>query len=158
LEGKHPGNRVFPFGGVRNDVVPRRTTVGQGVYDLDVPYKWGGNDKSKGIDCSGLTQCVYKENGASIPRTAITQWNDSRFSLVRGDRMEGDLVFFQTKANNTKDRYSKSAGGFVTHVGVITKDGRMLHAASKGTKVETIEQYLKRTGSKLLGAKRMVRK
>lgn len=121
---------------------------------LNVPYKWGGTDREKGVDCSGLTQCIYRENGVAIPRTAIQQWRAKNFTAVRGQMMPGDLVFFETSANKTKDRYDKSAGGYVTHVAIVGNDGRLVQAVKGGTKVETLEQYLKRSKSKLLGIKR----
>src|SRR6185312_14049010 len=40
---------------------------------LGVPYQWGGTDPSKGLDCSGLTQLVYKNLGIDLPRTASQQ-------------------------------------------------------------------------------------
>ena len=39
---------------------------------LNVPYLWGGKSFF-GIDCSGLTQLVYKVNGRKIPRDTYQQ-------------------------------------------------------------------------------------
>jgi len=37
-------------------------------------YRYGGSSPSTGLDCSGLTQYVYKHLGRSIPRTAEAQY------------------------------------------------------------------------------------
>jgi hypothetical protein len=142
---------VDPAPGVKP--IRRTVPVGKAIVKLDVPYKWGGTDPNTGVDCSGLTQCIYKQNGVSIPRTAIQQWRSPKMVAVK-DYKPGDLVFFQSSANHTKDRYDKNAGGYVTHVAIIGNDGRIVQAVKGGTKTESLEAYLKRSGSKLLGVKR----
>ncbi|MDF2544573.1 MAG: hypothetical protein K0S47_4291 [Herbinix sp.] len=37
------------------------------------PYRWGGTSLTKGTDCSGFTQSVYKDMGIKIPRTSKMQ-------------------------------------------------------------------------------------
>lgn len=156
-----PANGAFqgPYApvGPDNGVKPRRRVVGVGnaQVSLGVPYKWGGTDPEKGVDCSSLTQCIYRDNGIQIPRTAIAQWNSPRMKpATLADMKPGDLVFFETSATKTKDRYSKSAGGYVTHVAVVGNDGKLVQAVSKGTTSESLQAYIKRSGSKLLGIKR----
>lgn len=63
---------------------------------LGLPYLWGGRS-TKGFDCSGFTQTVFKLNGISLPRDANMQvktgteitLNDSLTNLK-----PGDLLFF----------------------------------------------------------------
>src|SRR5690606_16347624 len=40
---------------------------------IGIPYVWGGNSLTKGVDCSGLVQQVYKQFGIALPRTADQQ-------------------------------------------------------------------------------------
>lgn len=37
------------------------------------PYVWGGTSLTKGTDCSGFTQSIYKHFGKSLPRTVEAQ-------------------------------------------------------------------------------------
>src|SRR6201995_2673172 len=40
---------------------------------LGLPYVWGGTDPTKGLDCSGLVQTVYKQLGIQLPRLSADQ-------------------------------------------------------------------------------------
>jgi len=70
-----------------------------------VPYVWGGNSLTDGVDCSGLVKRLYGEIGKNLPRTArdqalvgtpIKKWED-----LRG----GDRIYFwnasRTKISHT---------------------------------------------------------
>lgn len=64
---------------------------------LGNPYKWGGTDLDKGIDCSGFTQQIYKNFGFSLPRTSSEQ-RDAGVNVCMGfDKslvQPGDLVCY----------------------------------------------------------------
>jgi hypothetical protein len=90
---------------------------------LGTPYKWGGT-KSDGIDCSGLTQCVYNH----LPRTAAEQWKSTARTT---EPQPGDLVFLK----NTGGRKG------ITHVGIYAGDGKFIHAAAGGSR-KVIEDRL----------------
>jgi hypothetical protein len=87
---------------------------------LGVPYLWGGRT-FMGIDCSGLTQIVFRVFGKNIPRDAWQQaetGNRIKFSKAK----DGDLAFFR---NDT---------GKVVHVGIIFReDGilKIIHASGQ---------------------------
>ena len=85
---------------------------------LDVPYLWGGTS-AHGIDCSGLTQQVYRLNGVGLDRDADQQALGGRTVDVA---RPGDLFFFG------KDR--------VTHTAIATGERTFIHAPQSGQRVQ----------------------
>ncbi|MDI9932029.1 C40 family peptidase [Rhodococcus sp. IEGM 1354] len=55
-----------------------------------VPYAWGGTTPGTGLDCSGLTQWAYAQQGVDIPRLAQEQ--DIGTSVAAGEVQPGDLA------------------------------------------------------------------
>jgi hypothetical protein len=93
---------------------------------LGVPYLWGGTDPSKGLDCSGLTQLVYKNLGVDLPRVASQQATAGRPVASVADAHPGDLMFFD---------YSSSSAG-IDHVGIYVGNGKMIAAPQPGEVVK----------------------
>jgi hypothetical protein len=86
---------------------------------LGTPYRWGGNLKQIGTDCSGFTQSVFKEGFRfDLPRVSRDQYRTG-VSISRSKLRPGDLVFF-----DTRDR------GRVNHVGIYMGKNQMIHASS----------------------------
>ncbi|MBN2601061.1 MAG: C40 family peptidase [Candidatus Marinimicrobia bacterium] len=107
---------------------------------LGTPYVWGGTTPA-GLDCSGFTTLVYKEQGIMLPRTSSEQYNVGKTVPVDNVR-PGDLLFFNT------------FGSGVSHVGIYTDDHQMVHASSRdGVKYThfNTDYWQKR----LIGAKRV---
>jgi soluble lytic murein transglycosylase-like protein len=100
--------------------------VDQAQKYLGVPYLWGGTDPSKGLDCSGLTQLVYKNLGIDLPRTASQQATAGQPVASLAQARPGDLVFFD---------YSSSRAG-VDHVGIYLGAGKMIAAPQEGESVK----------------------
>lgn len=91
-------------------------------------YVYGGTSPSKGWDCSGFTQYVFKKHfGISIRRTAAEQAGQGT-SVSKNARSEwkpGDLLFYQEK-------------GRICHVAIYLGNGQMIHALN--TKYDTLIQ------------------
>jgi len=85
---------------------------------LGTPYLWGGTS-ARGIDCSGLTQQVYRLNGVALPRDADQQ---ALFGRPVDAAMPGDLFFF-------------GADG-VTHTAIASGPRTYVHAPRRGGAVE----------------------
>jgi len=88
---------------------------------LGVPYLWGGASE-KGYDCSGIVQRIYGLHGIMLPRDSDQQ-EAAGEPVTPGDDwsavQDGDLAFFHD-----------SPGGRATHVGILARGGRLLHAST----------------------------
>ncbi|GLY27012.1 transglycosylase SLT domain-containing protein [Kineosporia sp. NBRC 101731] len=93
---------------------------------LGVAYRWGGTDPETGLDCSGLTQLVYRQLGIELPRNSAMQaTKGTRVSSIAAAQ-PGDLVFF---------------GSPVHHVGIYLGDGKMIDAPKAGDVVRIRDVY-----------------
>lgn len=86
---------------------------------LGVPYRYGGDDPSRGFDCSGLVRHVFRDAlGVELPRRSDEIGRAGR--AVDRERLQpGDLVFFNT------------LGRAFSHVGIYIGDGRFVHAPAR---------------------------
>jgi cell wall-associated NlpC family hydrolase len=116
------------------------------VYALslsDTPYRYGGNTRESGFDCSGFVRHVYKETlGMSLPRTSSEiSRRGSAMSLSR--LQPGDLVFY-----NTLNRaYS--------HVGIYLGEGKFVHSPRAGSSVRVENMNEKYWVTRYNGARRL---
>ena len=106
-----------------------------------VPYVFGGTT-TKGFDCSGYVQYVFKDCKAKLPRLADEQALQGIF-VTQKQLRPGDLVFFTTYA----------AGA--SHVGIYAGDGQFWSASSsKGVILSSLkEEYWKQ---RYFGARRVL--
>jgi len=98
---------------------------------LGLPYIWGGTDPTKGMDCSGLVQRVYKDLGYDLPRVAADQARTGRPVASLADARPGDILAW--------DNSSRSPGA--DHVAIYIGDGKMIEAARPGTNIRVSDVY-----------------
>ncbi|MFF3669881.1 C40 family peptidase [Microtetraspora malaysiensis] len=100
------------------------------------PYSWGGGgpngpsygigrgSRTKGFDCSGLTEYAWAKAGVRIGTTTYEQWR-AGVRVPRAQIQPGDLLFYET---------NPSIPG-PDHVGIAIDATRMVHAPFTGSTV-----------------------
>ena len=73
-----------------------------------VPYVWGGESLTSGVDCSGFVGKVYEHFGIGLPRTSREQAAAAKHIELE-EAKPGDLVF-------------KSTNGTITHVMMVVEN------------------------------------
>ena len=87
---------------------------------LGLPYIWGGNDPSVGLDCSSFVQNVFKDLGYNLPRVTWDQMNAGTKVDSMAQAQPGDLLF-------THD------GG---HVSIYLGNGKVVDAPQPGQTIQ----------------------
>lgn len=102
----------------------RATVIRAAKTALGTPYKWGGNSLRNGVDCSGLVQEAYQRAGIALPRVSADQ---ARFGHRRkiSNLVPGDLVAWNNSSRNHG----------ADHIAIYIGHGRIIEAASAGTRV-----------------------
>ena len=98
--------------------VRKQDIVSTALLYLNSPYLWGGKSPF-GIDCSGLTQMVYKLCGIKLFRDASQQALQGQGLSFIEEAEPGDLAFFDNDE------------GQIIHVGIIMKNNYIIHAHGK---------------------------
>jgi cell wall-associated NlpC family hydrolase len=98
---------------------------------IGTPYKWGGNDISRGIDCSAFVKDVFDKIGVDLPRTAAEQYKVGKAVPRIEDLQPGDRLYFWDKKRN-----------LIGHTGIFTgfrEDGGayFIHSSSNNGGVGT---------------------
>ena len=93
---------------------------------LGVPYVWGGTDPTKGLDCSGLVQLVYKKMGIELPRVSYQQAKVGTAVPSLDQAQPGDILAF---------------GSPVHHVAIYIGDHKMIEAPRPGKDVQVSDVY-----------------
>ncbi len=96
---------------------------------LGLPYVWGGTDPSKGLDCSGLVQLVYRNLGIELPRVSYQQAAEGRPVASMAEAQPGDLLAWDNSSRNNG----------VDHIAIYIGDGKMIEAPRTGLNVRIID-------------------
>ncbi|MCX8021575.1 MAG: C40 family peptidase [Syntrophorhabdaceae bacterium] len=110
----------------------RRQIVDTAELFLGTPYLWGGrsiyapSDKNtkgvlRGVDCSGLTNLVYRVYNIDIPRNAHDQWLACEH-IDYNSLAPGDLIFLSSTGDED----------FIDHVMLYTGDEGFIEAPGTG--------------------------
>ncbi|HUS87529.1 MAG TPA: C40 family peptidase [Bacteroidales bacterium] len=116
---------------------------------LNAPYLWGGRTPA-GIDCSGLTQIVYKLHKIRIPRDSYEQAERGVTIDFLSDALPGDLIFFDDDS------------GKICHVGIYYDEGKILHCSGR-VRIDVIDHQgiyrddLKKYSHRLRVIKRIIK-
>lgn len=108
----------------------RGTSADAAAYALNyigTPYVWGGNDPSRGVDCSGLVQQMFgRIAGQNLPRTAAEQVKVGTPVTRLEDLRKGDRLYFWDAKR-----------GKVGHTGIYLGNGYFVHSSSNHKGVAT---------------------
>ncbi len=108
---------------------------------LGIGGERGGDTPATGFDASGLVAWAYREQGVTLPRSAVAQ---SRVGtpVEPTDLEAGDAVFFSDPS------------GLVTGVGLYLGDGQFVHAPGPGEPVTIASLYEPHHAGSYAGARR----
>jgi len=112
------------YGEIKN---PREVAIRQALKYFNAPYLWGGRTPF-GVDCSGLSQIIYKMIGIPIPRDAGEQVKTGTALSFVDEAQPGDLAFFDDEEGN------------IVHVGIIWKRNKIIHASGK-VRIDNVDQF-----------------
>jgi cell wall-associated NlpC family hydrolase/SH3-like domain-containing protein len=103
----------------------RKELVDYALTFVGNPYVWGGTSLTKGADCSGFTQQIFKKYGVTLDRCSYQQAENGTeisFEQLRA----GDLLFYFDKELQR-----------IGHVAIYMGDGKIVHAKSKADGITT---------------------
>ncbi|WP_079703776.1 C40 family peptidase [Daejeonella lutea] len=111
-------------------IKPAKDKFRNGVADaamfyLNAPYLWGGKSVF-GIDCSGLTQMVFRQFGLKLKRDAYQQAEQGELVGFLQECKAGDLAFFDNDE------------GRIVHVGIMLDNEQIIHASGR-VRIDSID-------------------
>ncbi len=108
---------------------------------IGTPYVSGGNSLTKGVDCSGFTQQVFRNFNVKLDRRSRDQFANNGVSIKKADLKPGDLVFYGYNS--------------VTHVAIYIGNEQIIHSPVPG-KTVSIAPVWQRGDAPIMGYKRVV--
>lgn len=121
-----PGRHLSPVRITKvSQAVGSQEILMQGMSLIGTPYRYGGNSRDQGFDCSGMVRYVYQQAlNVPLPRTARDIAAVSQ-KIPLSRLQVGDLVFFNTN------------GQPYSHVGLYIGQGKFIHAPSSNGVIRT---------------------
>lgn len=116
----------------------RAEVVSAALSQVGTPYRYGGNQPGRALDCSGLTHYAYRAAGVRIPRNSLDQLRAAR-RVDPKCPLPGDLVFFKT-------------GPGTHHVGLMVDANRFVHASTSEHQVALTRLRARYWQARYLGA------
>lgn len=108
---------------------------------LGNPYVYGGNSLTKGADCSGFTQQVFKNFGIQLQRSSRSQYASNGYRVSKEQLLPGDLVFY-------------GYNGYIDHVAIYAGNNQIIHASTPKTGICMGKlEY----GKPIIGMKRVIK-
>ena len=118
------GTGTSAAGGTTGDSV-----VAQAKKYLGLPYVWGGTDPTKGMDCSGLVQVVYKQFGIDLPRLSADQARSGTAVASLDQAKPGDLLAWDNSSRNNG----------ADHIAIYAGNGKMIEAPRTGLDIRLVD-------------------
>lgn len=98
----------------------RQKIIEESYRWMGTPYKYGGNTKEEGIDCSGFVLQAYLNSiNLKLPRSSREQ-SAFCYRITSKEIKPGDLAFFATGKDPNK----------VSHVAIMLDDDNFIHSSS----------------------------
>lgn len=117
--------------------------AGYALKYVGTPYKWGGNDLQRGIDCSGFVQQLFGKIGVDLPRTAAQQALVGQQIARLEDLRSGDRLYFWDRGR-----------GKIGHTGIYMGNGYFVHSSSGRRGVATDDLRDPKWSKTLVAARR----
>ena len=111
---------------------------------LGYKYIAGGASPSKGFDCSGFTQYVYKHFGINLNRVSRDQ-SKNGVAVEKANLQLGDILLFKG-----------SSGSAIGHVGIYIGGGKFIHAENPSTDVCITSLSSSYYSTRYVGARRVI--
>jgi cell wall-associated NlpC family hydrolase len=130
-EQTRSGGGTYSASSLRNPT--RHDVVRVAKKYLGTRYKWGTCTRAR-MSCTCETKKTYAHFGHKLPMTEGGQWNyePSKRVWKKSNLRLGDHLFF------------KEGGGGITHVGIYSGNGNIVHASSYfGKVVESKMKYIR---------------